>query len=93
MAVAVDQDDDEARVVRGNLLINNFKVFVLFDSGCTHSFITPRIVQQLELKLSTLEYPLRITAVRGEPEFSTLGVRKLKFEIQGRTFVWDFVLY
>ena len=36
---------------------------------------------------------MRITAARGEPEFSTLGVRKLEFEIQGRTFVWDFVLY
>ena len=66
MAVAaVDQDDNETRVVRGNLLINNFKAFVLFDSGCTHSFITPSIVQKLELKLSTLEYPLRITAARG----------------------------
>ena len=56
-------------------------------------FCTPRIVQKLELKLATLEYPLRITAARGEPEFSTLGVRELGFEIQGRTFVWDFVLY
>ena len=87
MAVAVDQDDDESRVVRGNLLINNFKVFVLFDSGCTHSFITPKIVKQLDLNLSTLKCPLKITAARGEPKFSTLGVKTLRFEIQGRTYV------
>ena len=54
--------------------------------------MTPKIVKQLDLNLSTLECPLRITAARGEPEFSTLEVKKLKFEIQGKTYVWDFVL-
>ena len=93
MAVAIEQDDAEDRVVRGTILINKFKIHVLFDSGCTHSFIAHRIVKKLGLVISTLPYPIIVTAAKGEPEYTTLGVKKLEFGIQGETYVWDFILY
>ena len=65
----------------------------MFDIDCTHSFIAPRIVKKLSLKTSTLSYPLRITAARGEPEFTTLRVQTLEFDIQGEIYVWDFVVF
>ena len=87
MAIAVEQDDAEDRVVRGTILINKFKIHVLFDSGCTHSFIAHRLVKKLELLISTLPYPIIVTATKGVPEYTTLGVKKLEFGIQGETYV------
>ena len=81
MAVTVKQDDSEDQVVRGNILINKLKINVLFDSGCTHSFIAHRIVEKLGLVISTLPYPIIVTAAKGEPEYTTLGVKKLEFGI------------
>lgn len=36
MTVDVEQDDVEDQVVRGTFLINNLKVHVSSDLGCTH---------------------------------------------------------
>ena len=33
------------------------------------------------------------TTLGGEPEYTTLGVKNLEFEIQGETYVWDFIMY
>ena len=93
MAVDVEKDDAKDRVVRDTIPINKFMIHILFDSGCTHSFIAHRIVKKLGLLISTLPYPIIVTAAKGEPEYTTLGVKKLEFEIQGATFVWDFILY
>ena len=32
-------------------------------------------------------------AAKGEPKYVTLGVKTLKFNIQGETYIWDFILY
>ena len=87
MAVAVEQADAEDRGVRGTILINKYKIHVLFESGCTHFFIAHRIVKKLGLEISTLPYPIVVTAAKGEPEYTTLGVKKLEFGIQGETYV------
>lgn len=68
------KDENEEGVVRVTILIKNFKIHVLFDTGGIQSFIKHRIVNKLTLKTSTLPYPLRIVAEREEPEFITLGV-------------------
>lgn len=49
IAVVVEQDDVEVRVVRVTILIKDFEVNALFDLGCTYSFIIPRIVKRLSL--------------------------------------------
>ena len=38
--VEVEEDDDEARIVEDTILIHGNKINVLFDSGCTNSFIS-----------------------------------------------------
>ena len=50
-------------------------------------------MKKLGLLISTLPYPIIVTAAKGEPEYTTLGVKKLEFEIQGETYVWDFIMY
>lgn len=61
----------------------------MFDSGCIHSFIAPLIVERLDLKISTLSYPLLIMTA----EYTTLGIKNLEFQIHGETYVQDFILY
>lgn len=39
----VEEDDNEEQVVRGTIIIKNFQIHVLFHTGCTHTFIAPRI--------------------------------------------------
>lgn len=36
---------------------------------------------------------MRITAARGEPEFTTLEVYSQEFEIQGETYMWEFFIF
>lgn len=73
-----EEDDNEEQVVRGTILIKNFKIQILIYTCCTYLFITTRIVKKLVLTTSTLPYPLRITAARDESEFTILWVRSLK---------------
>lgn len=56
-----------------------------------HYFITPRIVKRLRLEISSLFYPLLVTVAIGEPKYTTLGIKSLKFEIQGVAYVEDFI--
>lgn len=73
-----EEDDNEEQVVRGTILIKNFKIQILIYTCCTYLFITTRIVKKLALTTSTLPYPLRITAARDESEFTILWVWSLK---------------
>ena len=50
-------------------------------------------MKKLGLVISTLPYPIIVTAAKGEPEYTTLGVKKLEFGIQGETYVCDYILY
>lgn len=90
IVVAMEQDDAEDQVAHGIILIKNFNVF---DSGCTYSFIIPRIVKKLGLEILTLSLPFLIMTTKGEPECTTLGIKILLFEIQGETYVWEFIVY
>lgn len=71
----------EDSIVHDSILIKNFKVRVLFNSRCTHSFIAVRIVKRLRLEIIALSYPLLIVSAKGEPECTTLGLNNLEFEI------------
>lgn len=42
-------------MVVGTLLMNNFNVHVLFDSGVTYSFITRRIITKIGKRVKVIE--------------------------------------
>ena len=63
-------------MVASTLILNNFKVHVLFDPGATHSFIARRIVTKLRKGVEVIEKgfvigtPMRIMV---ETEYCVCG--------------------
>ena len=92
-AVDVEDAENEDHTVRGKILIQSVSVDVLFDSGCTHSFLSSRLVKSLGLQTSTLPKTYRVTTATGDREVTTLGVTNLSLDIQGKPYVWNFIVY
>ena len=81
-AVEVEDAKGDDRTVRGKILIQSVCVNVLFDSGCTHSFLSSRLVKSLGLQTSPLSKTYRIITAMGDGEVTTLGVTNLSLDIQ-----------
>ena len=92
-AVEVEDAKEDGHTVQGKILIQSVSVDVLFDSGCTHSFLSSRLVKSLGLQTSTLPKTYRVTTATGDGEVTTLGVINLSLDIQGKPYVWNFIVY
>lgn len=75
--VEVDENNEEMRTVKGTILMKDNKINILFDSGCTHSFIASRIVKSLRLQTFPLTKSFRVAAATGDFEVTILGVTNL----------------
>ena len=66
---AVDPQEAHASntVVTGTFLIDKLKARVLFDSGATHSFISPYFANKLARDKTLMKSPLTISTPMGEP--------------------------
>ena len=53
-------------VVTGTLTICSRKVVVLFDSGATHSFVSPSFALYLDMRFNVLNDPLTVLTPVGE---------------------------
>lgn len=91
--VEAEVGEGDSGTVRGTISSHYHKVDVLFDSGCTHSFIASCLVKSLGLQTCHLPQPFRVTTTKGESEVIELGIADLSFDIQRSAYNWDFIMY
>ena len=75
------------------ITISNTPALLLFDSGCTHSYISYRIVRKLGLKHRILDPPLNVSTPNGDQTLVDKQVGPILMQVQGKSIVWEFVLY
>ncbi|CAN6483876.1 unnamed protein product [Victoria cruziana] len=66
------QDLQSQDLIQGTLLLNEFFVRVLFDTGASHSFIVRQLARQLENEVIVASFVIRIS--------SPLGVKQIDVE-------------
>ncbi|XP_073317265.1 uncharacterized protein [Primulina huaijiensis] len=59
-AITQEEVDNANDVVADTILINKMPIYVLFDCGATHSFVSKRFAKKLKLEGETLSEPLRV---------------------------------
>ena len=77
-------------VVTGTLQIDSVHMRVLFDSGATHSFISPYCVTRLGRDAELLDSPIVVATLAGDSIEVTRGVRACPLVINGQTYhhIW-----
>ncbi|KAJ3687260.1 hypothetical protein LUZ61_016424 [Rhynchospora tenuis] len=68
--------------------IGNVPVCALLDSGSTHSFVNPNVLQEVECNLIQTA-PMVVTVANGARMVTDLQCEALQFSIQGHTFEKD----
>ena len=65
---ALSQQDAQASntVVAGTITINSHKAHMLFDSGSTHSYISPKFARKLNVMHEKLREPLVVSTPSGD---------------------------
>ena len=63
MSLSEAQEPDD--VVRGKVFVEGFLVEVLFDSGDTHSFISPTVAKKIDKMAVYLSTPIAIKGSGG----------------------------
>ncbi|XP_061369288.1 uncharacterized protein LOC133312149 [Gastrolobium bilobum] len=86
------QSDRAPYLVRGTISIGGYDVDVLFDFRATHSFIATLIAVGLELPISMLSPPLRVTTTTGEKCDTSSVHRDVVFQWDGREFLVDLIV-
>ena len=73
--------------------IKGVLALLLFNSGCTHSFMSYSLMRKLNLKTRMLEPPLIVNLPSGEKILADKQVGPVVMHLQGKCMAWDFVLY
>ncbi|CAL0304657.1 unnamed protein product [Lupinus luteus] len=82
---------DADGLIQGTCLVNDVPLFVLFDSGATHSFISCDCVKQLGLQVDSLPFDLIVsTPTNAHVILSTLCSR-CPVVVNNRTFLIDLI--
>ncbi|XP_016173081.1 uncharacterized protein LOC107615540 [Arachis ipaensis] len=77
-------------LMRGNCLIGDNILVVLYDTGASHSFISFAKVEELGLKVSELAFELHVHTPH-QTIMTRSGVRQVGFKPKGRDFVHDLI--
>jgi hypothetical protein len=64
--VAVEDAQEAPDVIIGMILVNDNNAIVLFDSGASHSFVSPSFVQKYNMPLSMLKNRMIVSSPRGD---------------------------
>ena len=78
-------------VVTGTFLIDKLKARVLFDSGATHSFISPYFANKLARNKTLMKSPLIIRTSIGEPVEMRYMYPTCVIEIEERVLPTDLI--
>ncbi|XP_019429961.1 PREDICTED: uncharacterized protein LOC109337438, partial [Lupinus angustifolius] len=84
---AADADD----LIQGTCLVNDVPLFVLFDSGATHSFISFDCVKQLGLQVDSLPFDLIVSTPTNAPVTVSTLCSKCPVVVNNRTFLIDLI--
>ena len=86
---------DAARdnLVQGMISIQGISALLLFDSGCTHSFISYSMVRKLNVKPRIFSPPLIVNTPSGEKTLVDKQVGPILLDVQGKSIVWEFAMY
>ena len=71
-------------LVQGMISIKGVSTLLLFDSGCTHSFMSYSLMRKLNLKPRKLEPPLIVNVPSGEKTLVDKQVGPIVMHIQGK---------
>ncbi|XP_077222057.1 uncharacterized protein LOC143855887 [Tasmannia lanceolata] len=78
-------------VVKGTLYVSSKNAHILFDSGSTHSFVSPKFAKHLSIPLQKLDLELSVKTP-GENSLVTSGVyRACSVDIYGRNLLVDLI--
>jgi hypothetical protein len=61
-----DEAQQAQDVVLGTFLASSHPATILFDSGASHSFISPRFVMKHNLPIATMKHTMLVSSPRGE---------------------------
>ncbi|XP_061360947.1 uncharacterized protein LOC133304886 [Gastrolobium bilobum] len=76
-------------LVRGIIYVSGYDIDVLFDSGATYSFIAGPIVVGLNLPMSELSPPLRVTTTTRDKCDASSIYQDVAFQLDGRDYLAD----
>lgn len=71
--------------------VNKKSIMILIDTGSTHSFLNPEIVQDMGLKCAQTS-PVQVTVANGDEMICDVVCPKFKWTVQGETFEKDMML-
>ncbi|CAA0823405.1 Uncharacterized mitochondrial protein AtMg00860, partial [Striga hermonthica] len=88
---AVDQTEAEQHpgTMSGMLMLNDIPVFVLFDTGATHSFISRRCLDAIGVHAITAVDPLEVSLASGRKIVTSVKATDLSISIGGRILSTD----
>ena len=75
------------------ITISDTPALPLFDSGCTHSYISYRLVRKLGLKPKIFYPPLNVSTPNGDQTLVDKQVGPILIHVQNKSIVWDFAMY
>ena len=78
-------------VMEGTILVSNLCIKVLFDTGASHSFISPSLVNFLRLKPEKLDPPITFVTIHGVLVV-TIIFRACSIEISGHRLEADLIM-
>ncbi|XP_052186125.1 uncharacterized protein LOC127797321 [Diospyros lotus] len=82
-ALSRQEEDQDHNVFAGNILISRIPAYTLFDSGSTHSFISPKFASKLNAHVEHVSTPLGVTIPSGGIISMNHVVRTAKVEVKG----------
>ncbi|CAA0816680.1 Unknown protein, partial [Striga hermonthica] len=88
---AVDQReaDQHPGTMSGMIVLNDVPVYALFDTGATHSFISRRCLQAIEVHSLTTVDPLEVSLASGRKIVTDVRATDLSLSIGGRILTTD----
>jgi hypothetical protein len=89
--VCAEEVEDAPGVVLGEFLVQSFLATILFDSGASHSFISPHFIETHDIPTVALKRPLITKSPRGHIPCH-LGVINISINLSGVVFPTSLVV-